>query len=345
MTEFRRFNLDIIKIQLLVIVLCAIVVNANTLSNGFVYDDMTQIVNNRWITNIKYIPEIFGNDATHAEMKGISNYYRPMMNVIFLVNYYVFAGLKPWGFHLVNILFHVAVTILVFLIASLLMRDVKLTRSTSFLSVPFVSALIFAVHPIHAEVVAWVACVPELSFTFFCLLSLYFHMKSSQNFDQGHVWSLVFFSFAMLCKETTVALLPLLALYNCIYRTEKFDIRRSVMRYLPFVVIVGVYSILRFNALSGMAPLNRVHDLTTYEEIINVLPLFSQYLQKLLLPINLNAFYVLHPIHSIADHVWIFSLVIVIAFVLFGYVLFKRCKSSFFGLLMMTIPLLPVLYI
>ncbi|MBT0664492.1 tetratricopeptide repeat protein [Geobacter pelophilus] len=346
MVAFKiRYKLDVTKIQLLVIVLCAIIVNANTLYNDFVYDDIAQIVNNPWITDTKYIPDIFWNDATHAETKGISNYYRPMMNVIYLINYHVFAGLKAWGFHLVNIILHVAVTILVFWVAALLVRNDKLTTENTFLSVPLVSALVFAVHPIHTEVIAWIACVPELSFTLFCLLSLYSHMKSTVIFDKGHVYSLIFFGISMLCKETTIALLPILAIYDSIYGKEKFNIRSSIMRYLSFIVIIGIYLILRFNALSGMAPSNRYQELSTFEVIINTVPLFSQYLEKLILPVNLNAFYVLHPVHSITDIVWLYSLVIVVAFIVLGYVLFKKCKSAFFGLIIITMPLLPVLYI
>jgi tetratricopeptide (TPR) repeat protein len=331
--------------QLLLIVLCAFTVNVNTLFNKFVFDDTWQVVENRWITNIKYIPEIFCHAATHVEQMATPNYYRPLMNIIYMTNYYVFNGLKPWGFHLVNVLFHVGVTILVFSIASILFHDVRPTPFGPFLSIPLVSALIFAVHPIHSEVVAWVGCVPELSFTFFCLLSLYFHMRSLRNFDQGHLLSLAFFSIAIFCKETAVTLLPLLALYDYMFRSEKFDIRRNVTRYVPFVMVVGIYSILRINALSGVAPMRTHLELNSFEAILNIITLFSQYLEKLLFPIKLNAYHVLHPVHSITDPIFLFSLAVVLAFVALSFVLFKKNKTAFFGLMIILIPLLPVFYI
>jgi len=336
--------LDAKRLQLLIIVLSIFIVDANTLFNQFVYDDNLQVVDNVWITNVKYMPDIFNNDATHSLLKGASNYYRPLMNIIYMINYYLF-GLKPWGFHLVNVLLHVGVTILVFSVISLLIIKDKSTPSRSFLSIPFVASLIFAVHPINTEVVAWVACVPELSFTFFCLLSLYFHMKSLYNFDRGHFVSLAFFGIAIFCKETAVTLLPILVLYDYIYSPEKFDKRRYVMRYVPFISIVTFYLLIRFNALGGMAPSSRHPELNTFGVIINVLPLFYQYLEKLLLPINLNAFYVLHPVHSITELKWIYSLLIIIAYVALGYLLLKKNKTAFFGLMIITIPLLPVLYI
>ncbi|MDR3580391.1 MAG: tetratricopeptide repeat protein [Oryzomonas sp.] len=333
------------NIQLLLLVMCAFAVNINTLSNNFVYDDVPQIVNNSWITNVKYIPDIFTHDATHADQMGASNYYRPLMNLIYMIEYYAFSGLKPWGFHLVNVIFHIGVTVLVFIAASLLMRDVGSTFFSPFLSAPFVSALIFTLHPIHAEVVAWVACVPELTFTFFCLLSLCFHIKSLHAFDRGHFISLAFFGIAIFCKETTVALVPILALYDSMYRADKSNLRHYVTRYAPFVLVVGIYALLRSIALGGMAPVSRHPELDTFEVILNIIPLFGQYLEKLILPINLNAFYVLHPAHSITEPTWLFSLLVVTAFSVLSYVLFHKNKSAFLGLIIITIPLLPVLYI
>jgi protein O-mannosyl-transferase len=333
------------NLQLLLIVLCALIVNVNTLFNNFVFDDTWQVLENSWITNIRYIPKIFCHEATHVEQMATPNYYRPLMNIIYMTNYYVFNGLKPWGFHLVNVLFHIGVTILVFLIASNLFHDNRPTPFIPFISIPLMSALIFAVHPIHTEVVAWVACVPELSFAFFCLLSLNFHMRSLNNFDGGHIWSLAFFGIAIFCKETTVTLLPLLALYDYMYRTGKLDLRRYVMRYAPYVTIVGIYLVLRFNALSGVVPMRRHLELNSFEVILNITTLFSQYLEKLILPINLNAYYVFHPVHKISDPIFLFSLAIAVAFASLSYALFKKNKTAFLGLMIIIIPLLPVFFI
>jgi len=266
------------------------------------------------------------------------------MNIIYMINYYVFNGLTAWGFHLVNILFHVGVTILVFSISSLFFPDVEAPLGP-LLSAPLLSALIFAVHPVHSEVVAWVACVPELSFTFFGLLAFYFHMRSRQNSDRAHMWSVVFFASAIFCKETAVTLLPLLAVYDYLYRIEQRDIRRILIRYIPFVIITGLYALIRFHALGGVAPSRAHPELTAYEEILNIFPLFSHYLGKLLVPINLNAVHVLHPVHSIADLNWLGSLAVVSVFAVSSWVSFKKNKTVFFGLMLIIIPLLPAFYI
>ena len=58
----------IMYLQLLLVALLAITVNANVLSNEFVYDDNVYLVNDTRITSIKYIPEIFSRDITRLDM-------------------------------------------------------------------------------------------------------------------------------------------------------------------------------------------------------------------------------------------------------------------------------------
>jgi tetratricopeptide (TPR) repeat protein len=345
MALFKRDALKSKYLPLLLIALCTLSVYWNTLHNGFVYDDYLQILGNKWITNTKYFLDIFSHDATLAESGDDSNYYRPMMHLIYMAIYHAFGGLKPWAFHLVNVLSHLGVAILVFFTTALILPDAKSTTSRQLFSIPFVAALIFAVHPINTEVVAWVACIPELSYTFFCLLAAYAHMRSTHDFDLNHLGSLAFFGIAIFCKETAVTILPLLVLYDYIYRTDRWGVRRCITRYAPFALLVAAYLFLRYNALEGLAPSNQHLELTTYELIINILPLFVQYVGKLLLPVNLKAYYVLNPVHSITDPTWLLSLIAIIVFILIGIILYKKNKAAFLGLMIITIPLLPVMYI
>ena len=86
-----------------------------------------------------------------------------------MLNYHIF-DLKPWGFHLVNILFHCGVSVLVFLILGKLLTEQSITTSSVYLSAPFIAAMLFATHPIHTEAVTWIAGLPDVAFTFFYLL-------------------------------------------------------------------------------------------------------------------------------------------------------------------------------
>ena len=98
------------------VILISIAINLNTLWNGFVYDDDTQVIRNLWIRDVKNLPGILFSNVWSFEMPMISNYYRPLMYLVYMANYYLF-GLEPWGWHLVNVLFHAGVTVMVFLVA------------------------------------------------------------------------------------------------------------------------------------------------------------------------------------------------------------------------------------
>jgi hypothetical protein len=110
-------------IAIAIILIVSISVYLKTLPNEFVYDDRFQVLNNPWIKDIRYIPDIILSDVWAFEGEGpSSNYYRPLMHIIYMIDYHIF-GLKPWGFHLTNILFHAGVSVLVFIIASIIINQ------------------------------------------------------------------------------------------------------------------------------------------------------------------------------------------------------------------------------
>ena len=92
-------------IQVLITIGLSVFVYANALENDFVYDDIDQVVNNFAIRDASNLPRIFAEDVWSLMGEGRSNYYRPIMHSVYMLNYAVF-GLDPRGFHLVNILLH-----------------------------------------------------------------------------------------------------------------------------------------------------------------------------------------------------------------------------------------------
>ena len=328
---------------LAIIVLLAIGVYCNTLSNGFVYDDKSQVLENKWITDIKYIPEIFSNNTWGFDVERSSSCYRPLMLIIYMINYHLF-GFSPWGFHLVNIIFHAGVSVLVFLIAGRLLNR----AADSFLSPPFIAAVLFAVHPIHTEAVAWVAGMPDLSFTFFYLLSFYFYMRSTQEGEISkcrYLLSVVLFFLASLSKEPALTFPIILVAYDYTFRNAPHRLTDYIKRYLPYLTAAGMYLILRIYALNGFAPVKSHAELTGYQYFINIFPLFAKYLEKLVFPIYLNAYHVLHPAVSIFEPEVMMSIAVFLGFTFLVYLSLKRYNALFLSLLFISVPLLPALYI
>jgi tetratricopeptide (TPR) repeat protein len=330
---------------IIIILITSFAVYFNALSNDFVYDDKGQVLENHWIKDIKFIPEIFsGNVWSFQKEAVISNYYRPLMHLIYMLTHYIF-GLKPWGFHLVNILFHAGVSVLVFIIGLRLLSEAQHQASASHMIPSFIAALLFATHPIHTEAVTWVAGLTDLSFTFFYLLAFYLYIQSGTDFKGAYLFSVASFFLASLCKEPALTLPIILIAYDYTFKKYRYRISNYIMRYVPYLIVAGVYFILRSHALGGFAPQKRHVELSTYQYFINIFPLFMQYLEKLILPINLNAFHVLHPVYSFTEAKAILSFIIAAAFVVLIFITLKKNRSIFLSLLFILIPLLPVLYI
>ncbi len=326
-----------------VVLLLSFGIYANALSNGFVYDDYYLVVENHWIKNLRSLPDIFSSNAAGSGSLPAS-YYRPIMHTVYLLTYHAF-GLTPWAFHLVNILFHASVAAVVFLIVSKLAGKPSLP---GYLSAPFIAATLFATHPIHTEAVTWVAGMSELSFALFFLLSFYFAIPSTANVSSSkgaHIASVTSFSLALLSKESALTL-PLLILgYEyAVNKVPRWPLA-FLKRYLPYLVIAGVYLSLRWHVLGGIGPFKRHAELSGYQMAINIFPLFTQYIQTLGLPFRLNAFHVFHPMRSMLEAKGLVALLSTLAFIYCTFRLRKRDPAVFLSLLFIVIPLLPVLYI
>ncbi|HKF25108.1 MAG TPA: hypothetical protein VKB24_04005, partial [Candidatus Acidoferrum sp.] len=135
-----------------VVLLMAFLLYGNTLLYGFVYDDHFQIEGNPYVHSFRYVGQIFTTTVWSFQgTEGQTNYYRPLMTFGYLLCDRVFQS-SPIGFHLLNLLLNCVVVYLVFALSAALFRDE---------SVALAAAAIFALHPVHTEVVAWIAAVTE----------------------------------------------------------------------------------------------------------------------------------------------------------------------------------------
>jgi hypothetical protein len=87
---------------------------ANTLLNGFVYDDELQILANPYVKSWHYLSKIFGTTVwSFIGAAGDTNYYRPMMTFSYLLLWKAFGDL-PFGYHLFSILLNALVVALIY---------------------------------------------------------------------------------------------------------------------------------------------------------------------------------------------------------------------------------------
>jgi tetratricopeptide (TPR) repeat protein len=335
----------------IIITAVSLALYAVTLFNGFLYDDVKQVLGNRWITDLRFIPDIFLSNAWAFDPShGLSNYYRPMMHLVFMATYQIF-GLEPFGFHLVNSLFHALNTIATYLLfTELLKRETAREKVDSFLNkntLALFGALIIAAHPIRTEVVAWVSAIPELSFTLFFIISLFLYIRS----EKGKLrWPLalsaISFLISAISKETALVLPSLIIIYDIIYRDKEGKGFAFPFRYIPFLFVIIIYFALRINALQGLAPTTRSHPyLSGAQYFINVFPLFFQQIKMLLLPVKLSIFHVFHPIYSITELRAIGGIIFTVIIFAVFYRLRRRSRLYLLGFAIIILPLLPALFI
>jgi tetratricopeptide (TPR) repeat protein len=167
----------------------AMLVYGDSLENQFTQDDELYVVHNERVSS----PSIRGL----FEPIKVTNLFRPVTFSTFALNWAA-GGAQPFGYHLVNLLLHAAVTLLLYLLLEALLEPRPQART-----VAFVAALLFAVHPIHAEAVASVVGRSELLAGGFLLAAWLLHLRDRQ------ISALICFLLALLSKESAVVFLPL----------------------------------------------------------------------------------------------------------------------------------------
>jgi len=195
----------LLKRQILIIFLIGFLVYVNILGNGFVWDDEEQVVNNPYIKSFSSLPQIFTGSTFQTGGAGLSGwYFKPLMSFWFMLNYKIW-GLRPWGFHLTQLLLHLLNSVLVFLIFKKFFNK----------NLVFLLTLIFCIHPANVESVAYISASQEILYTFFLLLSL----------GWNHIDTLgilpIFYLLAILAKESAIVGLPIIFLYFWLLEKDK----------------------------------------------------------------------------------------------------------------------------
>jgi tetratricopeptide (TPR) repeat protein len=278
--------------HILLLLAATLVIYGNSLSNGFVSDDDFQVLSNPLIRDVHNLPRLFTTNVWAFAGTGMSNYYRPLHMIVYMAEYHLF-NFDPFSWHVVNLGFHVAALIAAYF----------LLRALAGESLAFWASLWFALHPMHVEAVIWVAVVTDLlcGLALFTGMYCYHRARTGGNPLLFHALAVLAFFCGLLMKETALVFPALLLAYEFLYqRNSLLAILRGAARYLPYAVAFGLYLALRLHALGRFAPAKDTYRHWTPGELFFSVPaLFAQYVGKLLLPVNLNYYYVFDPVTSL----------------------------------------------
>lgn len=270
--------------------LLAVLVYGNTLGNGFVYDDFREVAENPLVRSLDF--------------SGLFRmYFRqpkqdpPPARVIPLFTYalqHALHGTVPAGYHLVNILLHGLVSLLIYHLGLVLFpgRD----------RLAFLTAALFALHPVHGDVVNPVAGRSELLASSLALLILLVYLKNTPEPRSSRgpwFWlTLPLFLLAVLSKETSWALPLLMAgcdLFRFPARRRAAVFCRLRVFYLPYlllpVLVFGIILAAGYAPGTGDGWANYLRYLTPLPRIAAVVGIFARYLVLLVFPLRLSCDY------------------------------------------------------
>ena len=326
---------------LIPIVLAAVLVFANTVGGDFVYDDNRQIVRNPLIQDASNYGKAMTSDVWAFKGDGnqaASNYYRPTFVTWMIFNFMAF-GANPFGWHLLNLLLHSGVCALAFL----MLRRWSMSALSA-----FAVAMIFAVHPVHTESVAWISGSPDLLFSLFLLGAFWFAQNIAGKYElkDGRdkkakkynpldlVIALVFFAIALGAKEVGMLCFPLF--YLIFARSMSRD--DAIKLTVPFLISAVLFFIARFIVLGAVSL--PVEQSTSFGGAILTIPaMFFFYLRQMIFPLWLGANYPLRPVSGIASVGFLLPLIASIAAVALFWLLAKRSfiQRAGFGIFFLTL--------
>ncbi|HMT07449.1 MAG TPA: tetratricopeptide repeat protein [Pyrinomonadaceae bacterium] len=308
----------------------AILVFSNTVGGEFIYDDTRQILRNPLIQDLSLFWKAVTSDVWAFKGDGsiaASSYWRPTFTIWNIICFQLF-GASPAGWHIANLLLHAGVTVLAFM----LMRRWSLSPMLA-----FAIAVVFAVHPVHVESVAWVAGSPDLLFGVFFLGSLWFATNYSEKLSiVSLVLMCVFYVAALGAKEISLLCLPV---YYFVLNRDGEE--KSSFPWMPMaalaVVAVGYFAI-RFSIIGAISwpPPDAV---STADAVRSVPMLFAFYLRQIFAPIWLGINYPLLPVSSIGFSNFILPFIISIAVIVGLFWAFVKDRSIRIAIALFILPL------
>ncbi len=324
-TRNRKYQLGLAAILVL-----TLIVYLNSLTNGFItnWDD------NRYILQNPYLKEFSWKTISTIFSSFYNLEYYPLTILTYLFEYQLW-GLNAGPYHAFNLFIHLVNTILVFYLIRLIFQKKWLA---------LLSALFFAIHPMHVESVSWISERKDVLYALFYLSSLITYvLYIRSNYKIRYlVYGIVLFILSLFSKSMAVTL-PVILVGIDLFVNRKIHLR-SIIEKIPFFILSLLFGILTLKSQTHSGP---------YVDILFTIPQrffivcysIMLYVYKLILPFDLSAIYY-YPIrhHQVDLNIGYYLAPFGVAILLTLPFLLKKIKRELLaGLIFFIIILLPVL--
>ena len=257
----NKINPDTAKLLVLLAALIAVAVTFGvyipSLGNGFVnWDDDTYVLNNI------YIQGFSAENLGVIFFKVFFSNYAPLHLLSYSLDFAIW-GLDPFGFHLTNSILHAANTFLVALLAARLADTRGCFETKGLFVMALASGLLFGLHPLHVESVAWVTERKDVLNALFFLFGLHAYLSYLKGPSRRayYILTLFFFTLSLLSKAMTVTM-PLVLLMIDLYplgRLKTEGLKRLIIEKLPFFGLSLLIALISIWSQSGaLAPIEKL---------------------------------------------------------------------------------------
>lgn len=240
----------------------------NMLFNGFIWDDFGFIIRQPVIHEVNIIRQFQENVFNDG------GYYRPIPAVYFSVIYSIF-GPQSFYFHFFQLSLHLADSILLFIFLRKFFNK----------SLSLVMDLIFLIHPIQVESVAFIGASQSELLFFFGMIAILISMRQKIRYRDLIVMSF-FLLLSLLTKETSAIFICIILLYQGLFR------KKGLVTFLPYIVgVVLCYLFIRL--FLAHIPFEQnlsspIGDLSLSHRFLNIPAIFFYYLKTFIFPAALG---------------------------------------------------------
>jgi protein O-mannosyl-transferase len=342
-----------------------LVVYLASLQNGFIaeWDDGEYVLNNPYIRSISLGFLRWAFFDFHA-----SNWH-PLTWISHAIDYAVW-GANPLGHHLTNVILH---AVNAFLVVMLIMRMQGIATGTTpsgqersvldehgMLITAGVTGLLFGLHPVHVESVAWIAERKDLLCALFFLLSIAGYVKyvtviGNEPIDQGvrtryvkkeYLLSIGFFILALMSKPMAVSLPVVLMILDWYPFRRLRSVKTAwilLLEKLPFITFSLISSVLTVLAQRAGGAIIEIQALPLSSRLLVAAQSLLMYLWKMAVPRDLIPYYPYPKTISFASLEFLFSIALVIGITIFCIIIAKRHRLGLAAWGYYAVTLLPVI--
>jgi len=289
-------------------------------------DDSVYVYNNQYVKSGLNLNNIYWAFTSFK-----AEFWHPVTWLSYMLDTQIY-GVIPGGYLLTNLIIHLINVFLIFLFFKLATN--KLWESV-------VIAVLFGLHPLHVETVAWIAERKELLCSFFWLLTLvcyYYYTK----YPDWKRYCLVVICFILgIMSKTMIVTLPftlLLLDYWPLNRTASLK-KLILEKILLFVLSIVGIAITLFAQHKG-GGLVSLDQYSIVQRLSNSIVSYALYIYKTIWPVNLSVFY---PVKDIAPFIIVSSILFLIILTIIFIIVFKKQKFFMTGWLWFLGTLVPVI--